>query len=228
MKSLREQLLLYGVTDRGLSFCAQDACNLRQSQQEEGKRFLKQIETALSSGVTMLQLREKNLSKDAFLKEALAVRKLTGTYKIPLIINDDIEIALACGADGVHIGQQDVSPAKARAALGPDRILGVTAHTVEEAKLAWENGADYLGCGAVFPTVTKNDAQPMTLELLAAICRFVPVPVVAIGGINGENVSALADTGIAGAAVVSGIFGQPDIALAVRSLKKQLESLVNP
>lgn len=213
MKFYKDIFLLYAVTDH--MFTGE-------------KKFVEQIEEALSSGVTLLQLREKHLDKKAFLEEALIVRELTNRYKVPLIINDDVDIALQCKADGVHVGQEDLSPALVRRLMGPDRILGVTAKTVEQAKKAWEAGADYLGAGAVFPSPTKKEAIPLSLEQLSAICRSVPIPVTAIGGITCENVSSLKGTGIAGAAVVSGIFRQEDIPLAVSTLKKQLQKVVKP
>ncbi len=211
MKFYKNIFLLYAVTD--YAFTGE-------------KNFMEQIEEAISSGVTLLQLREKHLDKKAFLEEALIVRELTNRYKVPLIINDDVDIALQCKADGVHVGQNDLSPSLVRRLIGPDRILGVTAKTVEQAKRAWEDGADYLGSGAVFPSPTKKEAIPISLEQLSAICRSVPLPVTAIGGITSENVSSLKGTGIAGAAVVSGIFGQKDIPLAVRTLKEQLQKVV--
>ena len=139
-----------------------------------------------------------------------------------------MEIALRCGADGVHVGQDDLSPSEVRRLIGPDRILGVTAKDVSQAKDAFMDGADYIGSGAIFPSTTKKDAIPLTLEQLSAICRSVPIPVVAIGGITVENVSSLKGTGVAGAAVVSGIFGQKDITAAVRHLKEQLLKVVSP
>lgn len=213
MKFSKDMLLLYGVTDRAFT---------------GEKNLTEQIEEALSAGVTLLQLREKHMDKNAFLEEALIVRELTKQYGIPLIINDDVEIALECGADGVHVGQDDLSPSEVRRLIGPDRILGVTAKTVEQAKKAFMDGADYIGSGALFPSPTKKNAIPLSPEQLSAICRAVPIPVTAIGGITGENVSLLKGTGIAGAAVVSGIFGQKDIPGAVRDLKEQLLKVVSP
>lgn len=213
MKYYNDIFLLYAVTDHAFT----------------GERtFIEQIEEALSSGVTLLQLREKHLDKKAFLEEALIVRELTNRYKVPLIINDDVDIALQCKADGVHVGQDDLSPALVRRLIGPERILGVTVKTVEQAKKAWEFGADYLGSGAVFQSPTKKEAIPLSLEQLSAICRSVPLPVTAIGGITCENVFSLKGTGIAGAAVVSGIFRQKDIPLAVSTLKEQLQKVVKP
>lgn len=204
-------LLLYAITDR--AFIGK-------------KTLLEQIEKALSSGVTLLQLREKNLSKEEFLEEALAVRRLTRHYGVPLIINDNLEVALECNADGIHVGQEDMSAKEVRQLLGPDRILGVTAKTPEQAVRAWKAGADYLGCGAVFSSPTKKNASPITREQLSAICRSVPIPVTAIGGITVENVSLLEGCGIAGISVISGIFGQKDIGRAVSDLKEKLKKVV--
>lgn len=213
MKFNRADCLLYAVTDRSFT----------------GKKTLEQmVREALASGVTMLQLREKDLDERRFLEEALLMRRLTRYYGVPLIINDSVEIALRCQADGVHVGQDDINAAKARLAIGPDMILGVTAKTVEQAKLAEAQGADYLGSGAVFGSQTKKEALPMTLDTLSAICENVSIPVAAIGGITASNVTKLSGTGIAGAAVVSGIFGQNDISLAVRTLKDKLKEVVNP
>lgn len=204
-------LLLYAITDQ--AFAGE-------------KNLLQQIEEALASGVTFLQLREKNMDRQEFLKEAIAVRKLTRQYGVPFIINDDVDIAIECDADGVHVGQEDLTAAKVRSRIGPDRILGVTAKTTDQAVKAWKDGADYLGSGAVFPSPTKKNAIGITMEQLSAICRSVPIPVTAIGGITYENVSLLQGTGISGVSVVSGIFGQPDIPAAVRALKKEVRKVV--
>ncbi len=206
-------LLLYAVTDQAFT---------------GEKTLTEQIEEALCAGVTLLQLREKSMDKRAFLEEALLVRELTKHYGIPLIINDDVEIALKCGADGVHVGQDDLSPLEVRRLIGPDRILGVTAKNVSQAKKAYMDGADYIGSGAIFPSPTKKDAIPLTLEQLTAICRSVPIPVTAIGGITAQNVSCLKGTDVAGASVVYGIFGQKDITAAVHHLKEQLLKVVSP
>ena len=179
-----------------------------------------QVREALDAGITMLQLREKYLSEEDFLREALSIRKLTERYHVPLIINDSLYVAINSGADGIHIGQSDLPAREVRAKLGPDKILGVTAKTVAQALEAEKAGADYLGSGAVFPSPTKTDAIPMSRETLTAICQSVSIPVVAIGGINASNLSTLAGTGIAGAAIISGIFGQPDIGAAVRELRE--------
>lgn len=211
MKFHKGMLLLYAVTDQ--TFTGE-------------KTLTAQIEEALSAGVTLLQLREKHMDKNKFLEEALMVRQITKHYKVPLIINDHVDIALKCGADGVHVGQDDLPPSQVRPLIGPDRILGVTAKSVNQAKKAFMDGADYLGCGAIFPSPTKKEAIPLSLEQLTDICRSVPIPVTAIGGITSENVSSLQGTGVAGAAVVSGIFGQEHIPTAVYRLKEQLLKVV--
>ena len=172
----------------------------------------------------MVQMREKGLTNDTvqdYLEEARSLRALTERYKVPLIIDDNIKLALLCGADGVHVGQNDMDAAQARALLGPDKILGVTAKTVEQALKAQEQGADYLGSGAVFGTSTKADALPMTMERLGEICRSVSIPVVAIGGICLENIGKLKGSRAAGAAVVSGIFGAEDIEGTVRQMRER-------
>lgn len=211
MKFSRGQLLIYAVTDRAWT----------------GKMSLyEQVEAALKGGATMVQLREKGLEgkkSEEFLKEACEIRRLTKAYGVPLIIDDDVDIALACDADGVHVGQKDMDAGLARKLLGPDRILGVTAKTVEQALKAQEQGADYLGSGAVFGTSTKADAKPMTMEMLRSICTAVSIPVVAIGGICLDNINGLAGSGAAGAAIVSGIFAAEDIEGTTRKLRKRME-----
>lgn len=210
MKFDRRQLMVYAVTDRAwigkMSLC-------------------EQVEAALKGGATMVQMREKSLTNDTvqdYLEEARSLRVLTERYKVPLIIDDNIKLALLCGADGVHVGQNDMDAAQARALLGSDKILGVTAKTVEQALKAQEQGADYLGSGAVFGTSTKADALPMTMERLGEICRSVSIPVVAIGGICLKNIGKLKGSGAAGAAVVSGIFGAEDIEGTVRQMREMV------
>lgn len=190
------------------------------------KTLSEQLEEALKAGVTLVQLREKDLDNEAFLEEAKQIKALTDSYGIPLIINDNVQVALACNAAGVHIGQDDMDAGQVRRLLGPDKILGVTAKTVEQAKAAEAAGADYLGSGAVFGSLTKKNAKPMTMELLKEITSSVNIPVVAIGGIHGGNISQLKGTGIAGAAVVSGIFGARNITGAVRSLRQSADEIV--
>ena len=201
----KEALALYAITD---------------SRLVNGQSFYEQIEDALRGGVTLLQLREKNKSGEDLLQEALEVQKICKKYNVPLIINDDVELAKKINADGVHVGQSDMDAKEARQILGPDKIIGVTAKTILQAKAAREAGADHLGSGAIFGTTTKPDAKPMTMELLKEIVASVDIPVVAIGGIDISNAYKLAGTGIAGIAVVSGIFGQSDCCVAARELKK--------
>lgn len=203
MKCRKEIMRLYAVTDSRWSG-------------ESG--LLSQIKRALAGGITCLQLREKKLDNEAFLAEAIQVKKLCGEYHVPLIINDNIRVAKACGADGVHIGLNDTDIASARAYLGDNFIIGASAHNAEEAIAAERNGADYLGAGAVFGSSTKTDANTLDHAVLREICRTVSVPVVAIGGITLDNASLLAGTGIDGIAVISAIFAQPDIEESCRKL----------
>ena len=210
MKFDKSMLLLYAVTDRSWT----------------GEQTLfEQVEEALRAGVTMVQLREKNMAEQEFLEEALEMKKLTAAYGVPLIINDNLKVAVACGADGVHVGQSDLEAEEARKLLGPGKILGVTAKTVEQARRAEANGADYLGTGAVFGSSTKKDALPMTFERFREITASVSIPVVAIGGINSGNILELEGCGAAGAAVVSGIFASPRIGETVRDLLEKAKQI---
>ena len=185
----------------------------------------KRVGEALLGGATLIQLREKKLTGDSLLTAAKAVKAVCDRYGVPLIINDSVSLALACGAAGVHLGQQDMPPAQARTLLGPDKIIGVSARSVEQALRAQTEGADYLGCGAVFTTATKQDARALPHDTLRQICRAVKIPVVAIGGIAQENALRLKGTGIAGIAVVSAIFGQPDIRKAAESLRRSADTI---
>ena len=185
------------------------------------------VEAAIQGGVTLVQLREKTADSRQFLETALRVREVTDRYGIPLIINDRIDIALACNAAGVHLGQQDIPCKIAREILGPDKLIGVTAKTVEQAIQAERDGADYLGCGALFPSGAKPEAQPMTLSTLSEILASVHIPVTAIGGINAENVHLPVEAGANGVAVVSAILGQPDVSAAARKLREKIEA-ANP
>lgn len=211
MNFAESMLRLYAVTDRSW-LGEQTLCQ--------------QVEQALKGGATCVQLREKNLDFDIFLEEAVQLKELCGRYGVPLIINDNVEIALRCGADGVHVGQEDMQARDVRALIGSDKILGVTAKTVEQAQAAQAAGADYLGSGAVFGSTTKTNAKPMSKELLHEICRSVNIPVVAIGGINRHNLPELEDTAIRGAAVVSGIFAADDIEAECRLLRDISEQIV--
>ncbi len=204
MKCDRKWMALYAVTDRAW---------LR------GRTLAEQAEAALRGGATCLQLREKELDRAAFLREAVALKPVCARYGVPLIVNDDVELALESGADGVHVGQDDADAAETRRRIGPDRLLGVSAHTVEEALRAERAGADYLGVGAVFSTDTKRDAGVVRYETIRAICGAVSIPVVAIGGVKRENLGALAGSGVDGVAVVSAIFAAPDAEEAARTLR---------
>ena len=210
MKLTKEMMRLYAVTDRSW---------LR------GQTLCEQVEKALIGGATLLQLREKELDEAAFLREAVQMAKLCHRYGVPLLINDNVEIARRSGADGVHVGQDDMEAASVRSVLGSDMIVGVTAKTVEQALRAQEAGADYLGSGAVFGSSTKLNAKPMTKELLNAICHAVSIPVVAIGGINRDNILELEGTDICGVAVVSGIFAADDIEAECRYLRSIVQQI---
>ena len=185
------------------------------------KTLEQQIEEALEAGATMIQLREKHLSDEEFLEEAKKVKAITERFGVPLIINDNVEVAIRSGADGVHVGQSDMEAGNVRALIGEDKILGVTAKTVEQAKLAESRGADYLGVGTVFPTSTKPDALGITMDTLKEICHAVSIPAVAIGGITKDNIWMFEGTGAAGVALVSAIFGQKDIREATKDMKER-------
>ncbi len=211
MKFSKENLLLYGVTDRSWL----------------GEETLKeQVEKALKGGVTFLQLREKELDHATFLDEARELKELCRSYGIPFVINDDVGIALESHADGVHVGQEDMEAGTVRARMGPNKIVGVSAQTVEQALAAEAAGADYLGVGAVFPTGSKDDAVEVDGKTLSAICDAVKIPVIAIGGIGKHNVMKLASTGICGVAVISALFASPDIEMATKELKGRTAEMV--
>ena len=211
MRFKKEHLLLYAITDQ--SFTG------RQTLQE-------QIKEALEGGVTMLQLREKNMEETAFIEEAREIKKLCEPYRVPLIINDNVEVALKSGADGVHVGIDDAPVAQIRAMAANNFIIGATAKTVEQAKAAEAAGADYLGSGALFPSPTKQTAIRITKEELKAICASVSIPVVAIGGIARENIDELKGGGMRGAAVISALFGAQNIRQEARELKTALQSMI--
>ena len=210
LEYVRKILRLYAVTDRRWL----GDCTLEE-----------QVEQAILGGATCVQLREKDLPRNLFYQQALRMRALCSRYGVPLMINDDVEIALAVHADGVHVGQRDMGLRDVRKRAGDHLIIGVTAKTVEQALAAEADGADYLGSGAVFGTATKQDALPMSLELLGRIARSVSIPVVAIGGIDEHNIGRLAGTGVAGAAVVSGIFASQDIEQTCRILRAQADGI---
>ncbi len=211
MKLDKSDMLLYAVTDRRWS---------------KNKPLTEQIEDALKGGASCLQLREKNLSFDEFLAEATEVKSLCKKYSVPLIINDNVDVAVKCNADGIHIGQHDMTLSEVRRIVGDDMIIGVSAQTVEQAKAAERDGADYLGVGAVFNTGTKLDATNVTFNTLKSICNAVSIPVVAIGGIGKDNISKLVGSGIDGVALVSAIFSAEDIEAECRSLRCAVERIV--
>lgn len=211
MKCDKQDLLLYAVTDRSWL---------------HGRTLYEQVEEALQGGATFVQLREKELDEEAFLKEALEIKELCRRYQVPFVIDDDVELARKVDADGVHVGQNDMEADNVRALLGEDKILGVSAQTVEQAILAEQRGADYLGVGAVFHTDSKADAQAVSYDTLKAICQAVKIPVVAIGGIGRGNVQELKGSGICGIAVISAIFGAANIREATAELKSLTEETV--
>lgn len=211
MKLDSKSLLLYAVTDRAWL---------------HERRLADDVEKALLGGATFVQLREKDASFEEFLEQAREVKEVCKKYNVPFVINDNIEVALAVDADGVHVGQSDMETGSVRQKLGKDKIIGVSTRTVEEALLAQDRGADYLGVGAMFQTSTKLDAADVTFEELKVICEAVEIPVVAIGGISNHNVMELEGTGIDGVAVVSAIFAAEDIQKATKEMKQNLKNVV--
>ena len=212
MKCDKETMLLYAVTDR--------AWVGRQSLYE-------QVESAIKGGVTCVQLREKQLNDEDFLKEAVEISALCRKYNVPFFINDNVEVAIKCNADGIHVGQEDMAAEQVRSRVGDDMMIGVSVHSVEEALEAVKNGADCLGVGAIFSTSTKTDVDVLPREVLCDICNAVDIPVVAIGGIGKENISQLAGTGVDGVALVSAIFGADDIENECSILRRLSEEMVN-
>ena len=188
--------------------------------------MLKQTEEALEGGATFIQIREKDLDEANFEAEAIALKKLCAKYKVPFVVNDNVELAKRIDADGVHVGQSDMEALDVRTLLGPDKIIGVSAKNVEEALLAEKHGADYLGVGAVFPTSSKDDASEVSHLQLKEICSSVKIPVVAIGGITKNNVQQLKGSGICGISVISAIFSQKDIKSATMELRKNTEEML--
>ena len=212
-KRLAEKdLLLYAVTDRHWL---------------NGRTLYEVVKESLDGGATFIQLREKELDNEHFLEEAKELKKLCAEYKVPFVINDNVDIAIQMDADGVHVGQSDMEAGDVRAKLGPDKIIGVSAQTVEQAILAEKRGADYLGVGAVFPTGSKDDADDVSHETLKAICDAVSIPVIAIGGITVDNTPELDGTGICGIAVISAIYAADDIPAATAKLKEVTKNTIN-
>ncbi|MBQ3693095.1 MAG: thiamine phosphate synthase [Clostridia bacterium] len=211
MKLDKSTVLLYVITDRKLL----------------GEHTIyTQVEEALKGGATIIQLREKNLGDEEFLNEAVLIKEICRKYNVPLIINDNVQVALKSGADGVHVGQDDMKAENVRKLIGGNKILGVSAHSVEEAILAEKNGADYLGVGAIFTTSSKADVQSTSIDTLKEICSTVRIPVVAIGGITSENIKQLSGSSVSGAALISAVFGQSDVRLAAEKLKNLIEDTV--
>ena len=207
----REALRLYLVTNR---------------YQDSLKSFLEKIETACRSGVTIVQLREKNLTTNQYYQLAKQVKEITDTYQVPLIIDDRLDICLAVDAAGLHIGDDELPVSVARQVLGPEKILGVTAKTVKRALEAEEGGADYLGTGAIFPTTTKENAPITLISTLKTICQTVAIPVAAIGGLTSENIDQLAATGIAGVAVVRDLMQAEDIEAKTQAFLTKLDDII--
>ena len=208
---IRRSMLLYAVTDRAWL--------------KPGETLPQVAGAVLQSGATFLQIREKDLDEAAFEAEAEQLRTLCAGRSVPFVVNDSVEIALRCGADGVHVGQSDIRGRDIRAMIGPDRILGISAGTVAEAQAAEAAGADYIGVGAIFATGTKKDARNLTMDALQAIRAAVTIPVVAIGGISDANIDQLAGSGVDGVAVVSAIFAAEDPAAATAQLRQKAEAL---
>ena len=207
---LRASMLLYAVTDRAWL---------------EGRALPDVVEEVLANGATFLQVREKGMDHDAFLAEASILKEQAARYHVPFVVNDSVEVALACGADGVHVGQSDIQGRDIRALIGPDRILGISANTVDTALAAQKAGADYIGVGAVFGTTTKRDARNLSVAQLKEICNAVDIPVVAIGGISRDNILELRDCGLDGVAVVSALFAKTDVKAAAEELLRLSEEI---
>ena len=209
---IRKAMLLYAVTD--------------QMWLKEGETLGDVVESVLQNGATFLQIREKDLAQDAFEAEAERLKTLCAQHGVPFVVNDSVEIALQCDADGVHVGQSDIKGRDIRSMIGPDKILGISAGTVEEAVSAENAGADYIGVGAIFTTSTKKNARNMTMEQLKEIVSSVSIPVVAIGGISAENILQLRGSRVDGVAVVSAIFAAEDPGKATADLLKLAEEMV--
>lgn len=212
-EELRRAMLLYGITDRAWL--------------KPGESLSDVCREILEHGATFLQLREKTLEQEAFLKEARELKELCAQFHVPFVVNDSVEIAVQSGADGVHVGQSDIKGRDIRDMIGPERILGISAGTVEEAKKAEQAGADYIGVGAVFGTSTKKDARNLSVERLREIASSVSIPVVAIGGIHCGNVKELSGSGIDGIAVISALFGAKQPGEAAAELAELSREIVN-
>lgn len=212
MRLNKEDLLLYAVTDRRWL--------------KEGETLVTRTEEAIDGGVTFVQLREKDLDEENFEREGRELKELCRKRGVPFVINDNVELAAKLDADGVHVGQSDMEALDVRKIIGGDKILGVSAQTVEQAVTAEKHGADYLGVGAVFPTGSKDDAAEVSYDTLRAICDAVKIPVIAIGGITEDNVTELSKSGICGIAVISALYAKEDIKSAAQRLRKNTEAAV--
>lgn len=210
MKCENKMMVLYAVTDRRWN----------------SKTLYEQVEKALCGGVTCVQLREKDMNEIDFLNEAIQINKLCKMYNVPFLVNDNINIAMRCGADGIHVGQEDMPVKEVRSLVGENMIIGVSVHNVDEAIKAVEDGADYIGIGAIFDTSTKHDAKNISLSIVSEVCKAVDVPVVAIGGLNKYNIKKLKGTGINGVALVSAIFASEDIEKSCKELYKISKKVV--
>lgn len=210
--AIRKSMLCYAVTDRAW---------LR------GRTLASCVEDAIAGGATFIQLREKKASVEETEKLALELKDICATYHVPFVLDDDVELAKKVGADGVHVGQEDLACSKVREILGEDAIIGVSAQTVDEAVAAWKAGADYLGVGALHPTLTKPDAVDVTYEELTRICAAIPIPAIGIGGVDATTAHELEGTGVAGGAVVSAIFAADDCRTATEKLKAELQKAIS-
>ena len=211
MKCDKKDLRLYAITDR---------------KWLRGKTMCEMVEESLKGGATIIQLREKELDEETFKKEAAKLTTLCKRYNVPFIVNDNVDIAIAVGADGIHVGQKDMEAGAVREKIGENMILGVSAQTVDQAIAAQKAGADYLGVGAVFPTGSKDDADSVSKETLKAICQAVSIPVVAIGGITKDNIKELSGSGIAGISVISAIYAPSDVEAAAVSLRNKVKEFI--
>ena len=225
----KKYLALYGVTDRWWVKQKLEKAGLPVTDGALRKGLLEDTKAALDGGMTYVQMREKGdpMTEDELLTEALALKALCEEYGVPFVIDDDVELAVKCGADGVHVGQSDMACAEARKALGSAKVVGVSAQTVEQAIQAEKDGADYLGVGAVFPTGSKDDADDVSHDTVKAICEAVSIPVIAIGGISKDNVGQLAGLGLDGIAVISAIYAADDLKAATEDLKARTLKALN-
>lgn len=225
----KQYLALYGVTDRWWVKQKLEKAGAPVTDDALRKGLLEDTKAALEGGMTYVQMREKGdpMTEDELLTEALALKALCAEYGVPFVIDDDVELAVKCGADGVHVGQSDMACVEARRALGSAKVVGVSAQTVEQAVQAEADGADYLGVGAVFPTGSKDDADDVSHDTVKAICEAVNIPVIAIGGISKNNVGQLAGLGLDGVAVISAIYASDDLKAATEDLKAKTVKALN-